>query len=119
MVGGLGMCGRPLCCSKFLTDFGQVSIKMAKEQGLSLNSAKISGICGRLMCCLRYEHDTYEYETKRTPPVDTLVRTVDGVGTVIDMSPLQGTIKVKLAATPDVPPKSYKRNEVTILKKKN
>ena len=119
MVGGLGMCGRPLCCSKFLTDFGQVSIKMAKEQGLSLNSAKISGICGRLMCCLRYEHDTYEYETKRTPPVDTLVRTVDGIGTVIDMSPLQGTIKVKLAATHDVPPKSYKRNEVTILKKKN
>ena len=119
MVGGLGMCGRPLCCSKFLTDFGQVSIKMAKEQGLSLNAPKISGICGRLMCCLRYEHEAYEYEIKRTPPVDTLVRTVDGVGTVIDMSPLQGTIKVRLAATPDVPPKSYKRNEVTILKKKN
>ena len=119
MVGGLGMCGRPLCCSKFLTDFGQVSIKMAKEQNLSLNSAKISGICGRLMCCLRYEHDTYEYEIKRTPPVDTLVRTVDGVGTVTDISPLQGTIKVRLAASPEVMPKSYKREEVTILKKKN
>jgi len=119
MVGGLGMCGRPLCCSKFLTDFGQVSIKMAKEQNLSLNSAKISGICGRLMCCLRYEHDTYEYEIKRTPPVDTLVRTVDGVGTVTEISPLQGTIKVRLAATPEVMPKSYKREEVTILKKKN
>ena len=119
MVGGLGMCGRPLCCSKFLTDFGQVSIKMAKEQGLSLNAQKISGICGRLMCCLRYEHEAYEYETKRTPPVDTLVRTVDGVGTVIDISPLQGTIKVRLAATPDVAPKSYKREEVNILKKKN
>ena len=119
MVGGLGTCGRPLCCSKFLTDFGQVSIKMAKEQNLSLNSAKISGICGRLMCCLRYEHDTYEYEIKRTPPVDTLVRTVDGVGTVTEISPLQGTIKVRLAATPEVMPKSYKREDVTILKKKN
>ena len=119
MVGGLGMCGRPLCCSKFLTDFGQVSIKMAKEQNLSLNSAKISGICGRLMCCLRYEHETYEYEIKRTPPVDTLVRTVDGVGTVTEISPLQGTIKVRLAASPEVMPKSYKREEVTILKKKN
>ena len=119
MVGGLGICGRPLCCSKFLSDFGQVSIKMAKEQNLSLNSAKISGICGRLMCCLRYEHDTYEYEIKRTPPVDTLVRTVDGVGTVTEISPLQGTIKVRLAATPEVMPKSYRREEVTILKKKN
>jgi cell fate regulator YaaT (PSP1 superfamily) len=119
MVGGLGICGRPLCCSIFLTDFGQVSIKMAKEQNLSLNSAKISGICGRLMCCLRYEHETYEYEIKRTPPVDTLVRTVDGVGTVTEISPLQGTIKVRLAATPEVPPKSYKRDEVTILKKKD
>ncbi len=119
MVGGLGICGRPLCCSIFLTDFGQVSIKMAKEQNLSLNSAKISGICGRLMCCLRYEHETYEYEIKRTPPVDTLVRTVDGVGTVTETSPLQGTIKVRLAATPEVPPKSYRREEVTILKKKD
>ena len=119
MVGGLGICGRPLCCSKFLTDFGQVTIKMAKEQNLSLNTTKISGICGRLMCCLRYEHETYEYEIKRTPPVDTLVRTVDGVGTVTDISPLQGTIKVRLAASPEVMPKSYKREEVTILKKKN
>ena len=119
MVGGLGICGRSLCCSLFLTDFGQVSIKMAKEQNLSLNSSKISGICGRLMCCLRYEHDTYEYEIKRTPPVDTLVRTVDGVGTVTEISPLQGTIKVRLVATPEVMPKTYKREEVTILKKKN
>lgn len=119
MVGGLGICGRPLCCSIFLSDFGQVSIKMAKEQNLSLNSSKISGICGRLMCCLRYEHDTYEYEIKRTPPVESLVRTVDGVGTVTEISPLQGTIKVRLAATPEAPPKSYKREDVTVLKKKN
>ena len=118
MVGGLGLCGRPLCCSLFLTDFGQVSIKMAKEQNLSLNSSKISGICGRLMCCLRYEHDTYEYEIKRTPPVDSLVRTVDGVGVVTEINPLAATIKVKLAASPDTPPKSYKREEVSVLKKK-
>lgn len=118
MVGGLGLCGRPLCCSIFLTDFGQVSIKMAKEQNLSLNSAKISGACGRLMCCLRYEHETYEYEIKRTPPIDSLVRTVDGVGVVTEISPLAGTVKVRLTASPDIPPKSYKRDEVTILKKK-
>ena len=118
MVGGLGLCGRPLCCSLFLTDFGQVSIKMAKEQNLSLNSSKISGICGRLMCCLRYEHDTYEYEIKRTPPVDTVVKTADGIGVVTEISPLAGTIKVKLDASPDIPPKSYKRTEVSILRKK-
>ena len=118
MVGGLGLCGRPLCCTLFLSDFGQVSIKMAKEQNLSLNSSKISGICGRLMCCLRYEHDTYEYEIKRTPPVDSLVRTVDGVGVVTEINPLAATIKVKLTASPDTPTKSYKRDEVTVLKKK-
>ena len=92
---------------------------MAKEQNLSLNSAKISGVCGRLMCCLRYEHDTYEYEIKRTPPVDTLVRTVDGVGTVTETSPLLGTIRVRLVSAPEAPPKTYKRDEVTILKKKS
>lgn len=118
MVGGLGMCGRPLCCSLFLTDFGQVSIKMAKEQNLSLNSSKISGICGRLMCCLRYEHETYEYEIKHTPPVDSLVRTVDGVGVVTEINPLAATIKVRLNSSPDTPPKPYKRDEVTILRKK-
>ena len=118
MIGGLGLCGRSLCCSLFLTDFGQVTIKMAKEQNLSLNANKISGVCGRLMCCLRYEHETYEYETKRTPPVDSLVRTVDGVGVVTEISPLAGTIKVRLNDSPEVPPKSYKRDEVTVLKKK-
>ncbi|MBO5415882.1 MAG: stage 0 sporulation family protein, partial [Clostridia bacterium] len=110
LIGGLGMCGRPLCCSLFLTDFGQVSIKMAKEQNLSLNSAKISGICGRLMCCLRYEHETYEYEIKRTPPVDSTVKTEDGIGTVTEISPLAGTVKVRLADKPDQPPKSYHRD---------
>ena len=119
LIGGLGMCGRPLCCSVFLTDFGQVSIKMAKEQNLSLNSAKISGICGRLMCCLRYEHESYEYEIKRTPPIDSTVKTPDGIGTVTEMSPLQGTIKVRLADKPDTQPKTYNRKDVTVISKKD
>ena len=119
LMGGMGMCGRPLCCTLFLSDFGQVSIKMAKEQNLSLNSAKISGICGRLMCCLRYEHEAYEYEIKRTPPVDSLVKTADGTGTVTEISPLVGTIKVRLHASPDTPPKVFRREDVIMLRKKN
>ena len=118
LMGGLGMCGRPLCCTLFLSDFDQVSIKMAKEQNLSLNSAKISGICGRLMCCLRYEHEAYEYEIKRTPPVDSLVRTENGDGVVTEINPLAGTVKVRLLASPETPPKVYKRDEVTMLRKK-
>ena len=118
IMGGVGMCGRPLCCTLFLSDFGQVSIKMAKEQNLSLNCAKISGICGRLMCCLRYEHETYEYEIKRTPPVDSLVQTADGTGTVTEINPLRGTVKVRLTASPDNPPKIYRREDVIMLQKK-
>ena len=118
LMGGMGMCGRPLCCTLFLSDFGQVSIKMAKEQNLSLNSAKISGICGRLMCCLRYEHEAYEYEIKRTPPVDSLVKTADGTGSVTEINPLVGTIKVRLHASPDTPPKTYHREDVIMLRKK-
>ncbi len=118
IMGGVGMCGRPLCCTLFLSDFGQVSIKMAKEQNLSLNCSKISGICGRLMCCLRYEHETYEYEIKHTPPVDSLVRTEDGNGTVTEANPLAGTVKVRLAASPENPPKLYKREDVVMLQKK-
>ncbi len=118
LIGGLGMCGRPLCCTIFLSDFDQVSIKMAKEQNLSLNSAKISGICGRLMCCLRYEHEAYEYEIKRTPPVDSLVRTENGDGVVTEINPLQHTIKVRLLASPEIPPKTYNRDDVTMLRKK-
>lgn len=118
LIGGMGMCGRPLCCTRFLSDFGQVSIKMAKEQNLSLNSAKISGICGRLMCCLRYEHEAYEYEIKRTPPVDSTVRTADGNGVVTEINPLVGTIKVRLFSAPDTPPKLYRREDVIMLQKK-
>lgn len=116
MLGGLGACGRPLCCATFLPDFVQVSIKMAKEQGLSLNSAKISGVCGRLMCCLRYESEVYAEEIKRTPPLESTVNTPDGVGTVIGMSPLAGTVKVLLKSA-DTPPKVYRRDEVTVLGK--
>ncbi|MBQ0125188.1 MAG: stage 0 sporulation family protein [Clostridiales bacterium] len=96
LVGGLGMCGRPFCCKKFLDDFGQVSIKMAKEQNLSLNSQKISGACGRLMCCLRYEHNVYAEALKNMPKNDSVVDTPDGRGTVCELSPLTGTLKVRI-----------------------
>ncbi len=115
LIGGLGVCGRPLCCASFLSNFGQVSIKMAKEQNLSLNSSKISGNCGRLMCCLRYEHQTYEEEIKRTPPVDSVVKTPDGVGTVCEISPLTGMIKVKLKDADPPIPKAYHRDSVETL----
>ena len=97
MIGGLGVCGLPYCCCKFLNDFGQVSIKMAKEQNLSLNSQKISGACGRLMCCLRYEHEVYEEEIKKTPKVDSIVDTPDGRGTVCEAVPLAGIVKVRFS----------------------
>lgn len=114
MLGGLGACGRPFCCSTFLGDFTQVSIKMAKEQGLSLNSAKISGTCGRLMCCLRYEHEIYEEELKRTPKVDSLVETTDGTGVVVDAHPLTGLVKVRLDAQQDSI-HVYPREEIKVI----
>ena len=117
LIGGLGMCGRPFCCSTFLSDFGQVSIKMAKEQGLSINTSKISGCCGRLMCCLRYEHETYAEETRLTPKKDTLVSTPDGNGTVVEATPLAGTVKVRLDNAPEEAPKVYHRDDVTVLGK--
>ncbi|MBQ7379738.1 MAG: stage 0 sporulation family protein [Clostridia bacterium] len=118
LMGGLGACGRPLCCATFLSDFGQVSIKMAKEQSLSLNSSKISGVCGRLMCCLRYEHEAYVEEIKLTPPVDSVVKTPDGVGTVVETSPLRGLLKVKLKDT-DGAPISIHRDQVKVLSRPN
>lgn len=117
LLGGIGACGRPLCCSTFLPDFAQVSIKMAKEQNLSLNSSKISGVCGRLMCCLRYESDVYAEEIRRTPANDATVKTADGIGRVISSNPLAGTIRVLLRDDPDAPPKQYHRDEVTVLEK--
>ena len=114
MIGGLGACGRPLCCTTFLSDFGQVSMKMAKEQNLSLNSTKISGCCGRLMCCLRYEYETYTEEIKRTPAQGTFVNTPDGPGVVTEIFPLQGEVKVSLRNQPDSAPKKYKRDLVEV-----
>lgn len=107
IMGGLGICGRPFCCNTFLPDFVQVSIKMAKEQNLSLNSAKISGACGRLMCCLRYEYDTYQEELRRMPKVDTTVVTPDGVGVVTELKPLQNIVKVMLSNENEKQPKQY------------
>ena len=96
IMGGLGICGRPFCCNTFLPDFTQVSIKMAKEQNLSLSSSKISGACGRLMCCLRFEQDTYEREYATFPKVDTIVDTPKGRGVIVESSFLTGKIKVKM-----------------------
>ena len=104
MLGGIGSCGRMLCCSTFLPDFAQVSIKMAKEQSISLNSSKISGACGRLMCCLRFEHETYLEAIQKTPSVDWRVNTPFGTGVVVETKPLAGLIKVKLDANPDAAP---------------
>ena len=118
MLGGLGICGRPFCCKSFLPDFVQVSIKMAKEQNMSLNSAKISGTCGRLMCCLRYEHEVYEEAIRKTPKVDSLVRTPDGNGIVCEVSPLAGMVKVNLD-NEDKTVKSYHCDQIQIIRSIN
>ena len=96
MLGGLGICGQPFCCSRFLEDFIPVSIKMAKTQNLSLNPTKISGTCGRLMCCLKYEQDAYEEGKRHLPKVDSFVQTPDGLGNVSELQPLRGRVMVKL-----------------------
>lgn len=117
LIGGLGMCGRPFCCSTFLSDFGQVSVKMAKEQGLSINTSKISGCCGRLMCCLRYEHESYALEAAQTPKKGARVTTPDGIGTVVDAAPLSGMVKVALDSAQDVAPTAYHRDKLTPVEK--
>ena len=117
ILGGLGICGRPFCCHAFLPDFVQVSIKMAKEQNLALNSAKISGACGRLMCCLRYEYDAYIEEGRLTPKVDSLVNTPDGIGVVTEAKPLVGLVKVKSLDDNSGAPRVYHRDQLTPIKK--
>ena len=107
MKGGLGMCGRPFCCNSFLGDFQPVSIKMAKEQGLSLNPTKISGACGRLMCCLAYEESAYEYLNSIMPMVGSTVRTPDGLGTVLEVNPISGYLRVR-CGTEAFAPRYYK-----------
>ena len=95
MVGGIGICGRELCCNKHLSEFVPVSIKMAKEQNLSLNPTKISGVCGRLMCCLKHEQDTYEYLNEKLPNVGDFVRTIDGnKGEVMSVNVLRQKVKI-------------------------
>ena len=116
MVGGFGICGRPFCCNTFLTDFQPVSIKMAKEQGLSLNPTKISGTCGRLMCCLKYEQETYEHLLRVTPKVGAIVDTPDGKGKVIENNLITGMLKVTLDRRPEAAPLLIHRHSVKLLK---
>jgi len=101
MLGGLGSCGRPICCGAFLGDFQPVSIKMAKEQNLSLNPTKISGLCGRLMCCLKYEQDTYEATLKRIPRVGKDIVTPDGVGVIAEINAIKERVKVRIRTADD------------------
>lgn len=116
LLGGLGICGRPFCCSTFLGDFQSVSIKMAKEQGISLNPVKISGTCGRLMCCLKYEQNAYEHLLRVTPKNGAVVDTRDGRGVVIDTNLLTGMLKIRLNKRQDAAPVSIHRKEVRIVK---
>ena len=115
MIGGLGICGRPLCCSQFLENFMPVSIKMAKTQNLSLNPTKISGTCGRLMCCLKYEQNAYEDASKRMPKNDSFVNTPDGPGNVCSVDLLQEEVKVRLDDSPETP-RRYKACELQVLR---
>ena len=114
MLGGIGICGQPYCCKQFLSDFQPVSIKMAKEQGLSLNPTKISGSCGRLMSCLKYEQDAYEYLNSFTPHVGATVKTKDGLATVIDVNLITGNLYVKLIDSDTIPIKVH-RDEVKLV----
>jgi cell fate regulator YaaT (PSP1 superfamily) len=116
MLGGLGVCGRPFCCSTFLGGFQPVSIKMAKEQGLSLNPVKISGICGRLMCCLKYEQNSYSEMLRLVPSVNSIVMTPQGKGTVVEQDVLKGLVKVKLDTPSLEGDRQYHYSEITVLK---
>ena len=118
MLGGLGICGRPFCCSTYIDDLQSVSIsiKMAKEQGLSLNPTKISGTCGRLMCCLKYEQESYEHLLRVTPKVGALVNTREGKGIVSDVNLLTGMLKVTLDRNPNAAPISVHRHDVNVIK---
>ena len=115
-LGGLGICGRPFCCSTFLGDFEPVSIRMAKEQGMILNPTKISGTCGRLMCCLKYEQDVYSDLLKITPKIGAIVNTPDGKGNVIDVNLITGVLTVSLHKSMNAAARTYKVSEVTLIK---
>ena len=115
MLGGLGICGKPFCCSTFLEEFQPVSIKMAKTQNLSLNPTKISGTCGRLMCCLKYEQEAYEDLVKQTPKVESFVETPDGVGTVSSINLLRQQVQVRLDDDPETP-RCYHNCEICVVR---
>ena len=116
MLGGYGMCGRELCCCNHLGDLNPVSIKMAKEQGLSLNPSKISGVCGRLMCCLKHEQEVYEDKLSRLPNVGALVNTPEGKGTVEDVQVLKEIVTVKIQNGDDKIKKTFELSDIEILK---
>ena len=115
IMGGLGICGRPFCCSQFLSDFQPVSIKMAKTQNISLNPTKISGVCGRLMCCLKYEQDFYEEQMKVTPKVGAYVKTPDFKGYVEEVNLLTGKLRVKPEKSDD-PSVVFDKEDVKVIK---
>ena len=116
MLGGIGVCGRPFCCSSFLGEFQPVSIKMAKEQGLSLSPVKISGTCGRLMCCLKYEQEAYTDLLKKTPKVGAIVNTPDGKGIVVEQNLLTGVLKVSLDKAQNAAPSTYNVKQIKLIK---
>lgn len=115
-IGGNGVCGRELCCCTFLSDFEAVSIKMAKEQNMSLNPSKISGVCGRLMCCLKYEQEAYEEKVGRLPKVGSIVETADGEGTVDSVEILKENVRVKFEDDDGYHYKKYKAEDVKLIK---
>ncbi len=115
-IGGNGVCGRELCCCSFLRDFETVSIKMAKEQNISLNPSKISGNCGRLMCCLKYEQEVYEDKLKKMPNIGAIVKTPDGQGEVDGIEPLKEVIKVKIKDGEIYKFKRYEVKDIKVIK---
>lgn len=118
-INSIGMCGRSLCCSTFLGNFQPVSIKMAKNQGLSLNPSKIFGACGRLMCCLKYEEDVYDDLGKNLPSVGDLVKTTDGIGTAVAVHTLQQLVKVEISKDDSSKYAFYHESEIEIVRKTN
>ena len=114
-LGSVGVCGRSLCCAQWLEEFVPVSIKMAKEQGLSLNPTKISGACGRLMCCLKYEQDVYEELIREMPKPEQKIETPDGIGTVVSVSLLRGIVKATIENDTEKTLKDYSVDEITVL----
>ena len=116
MLGGIGICGRPFCCASFLSGFQPVSIKMAKEQGLSLNPVKISGACGRLMCCLKYEQEAYTDLLRSTPPIGSLVSTPEGRGVVTEVNLLTGMLHVRLDGAAEGVLKTFHVKQLRVLR---